>query len=96
MRAARADANQPEIIEGLRAVGATVKTLHRVGMGCPDLLVGYGGNNYLIEVKDGSKPPSSRKLTPPQVEFFDGWRGQAGVATCLDEALEIIGVTANT
>lgn len=89
--AARADDNQQAIINGLLAVGATVKTLHRVGMGCPDLLVGYRGANYLIEVKDGAKPPSARKLTPAQVDFFDTWRGQCAVATSLDEALEIIG-----
>jgi len=39
MKAARTDANQSEIVAGLRAIGATVQPLHAVGKGCPDLMV---------------------------------------------------------
>ena len=63
MRRAAVDANQAEIVKALRKVGATVQPLHRVGQGCPDLAVGHGGVNHMIEVKDGSKPPSARGLT---------------------------------
>ncbi len=91
-RAARTDANQTEIVTGLRGVGATVEPLHAVGGGCPDLLVGFRGVNYLIEVKDGNKPPSKRTLTPDQVEWHGGWKGQVAVANNLDEALAIIGL----
>ena len=41
MSAARVDANQPEIVKALRGVGATVQHLHKVGQGCPDLMVGW-------------------------------------------------------
>lgn len=67
-RAARVDANQAAIAEALRSCGATVQLIHTVGKGCPDLLVGFGGINLLLEVKDGSKPPSKRKLTPDESE----------------------------
>ena len=90
-RAARTDANQGDIVDGLRAVGATVQPLHTVGCGCPDLLVGYRGHNYLIEVKDGAKPPSARELTPDQQEWMSTWRGQKAVAESLDDALWAIG-----
>lgn len=91
MRAARIDANQPEIVAGLRAIGATVQPLHTVGKGCPDILVGYRGRNYLIEIKDGRKPPSARMLTPDQDEWHGEWRGQVTVASSLEDALCIVG-----
>jgi Holliday junction resolvase len=89
-RAAKIDANQVEIVTALRKAGATVQSLAAIGAGCPDLLVGYKGVNYLMEVKDGSKPPSGRKLTPDQVEWLGKWKGAAVTVTTLDEAIEIL------
>ncbi len=89
--AAKVDENQSEIVAGLRAVGASVKPMHSVGDGFPDLAVGYRDLNYFIEVKDGSKPPSRRKLTPDQVKFHSEWRGQIAVVKNLDEAFAVIG-----
>lgn len=94
MRAAKVDANQAEIVAALRKVGATVEPLHRVGGGCPDLAVGFRGANYLIEVKDGGKAPSARKLNPAQIEWHGSWRGAVAVASNVDDALAIIGVRA--
>lgn len=89
--AARADANQPKIIQALKDVGASVTSLHRVGMGCPDLLVGFRNKNFLLELKDGEKPPSARKLTPPQERWHDMWAGQAVVVSSVGGALAAIG-----
>lgn len=89
--AAKVDRNQPEIVAALRRVGATVLVLSAVGRGCPDIVVGYHGVNYFIEIKDGEKPPSERRLTPDQVEWHGKWRGRAGVAETMDDALRIIG-----
>jgi|GEM_PF-5567154 len=58
-RSARIDRNQPEIVEALRKLGASVQPLHTAHDGIPDLLVGYQGRNFLLEVKDGTKPPSA-------------------------------------
>jgi hypothetical protein len=91
MRAAKVDANQPQIIAALRGVGATVQPLHTVGKGCPDLAVGWRGQTFLIEVKDGAKPPSARVLTKDQVEWHAGWKGHAAVVKSVDEALAAIG-----
>ena len=49
--AAKVDANQADIVAALRRIGATVQCLHQVGHGCPDLLVGWHGENILLEVK---------------------------------------------
>lgn len=90
-RAAKIDANQGEIIRALRAVGATVQPLHTIGRGCPDLLVGYRSDNALLELKDGRKPPSARKLTPDEADWIGQWRGTVYVVTSVDEALRAIG-----
>jgi hypothetical protein len=90
--AARVDANQPGIVAGLRAAGCTVALAHAVGRGFPDLVVGYRGCTYLLEVKDGDKPPSARKLTPAQVDWHAAWRGHVAVVCTLAEALDAVGI----
>jgi hypothetical protein len=65
--AARVDANQEQIVSALRAYGAYVWII-----GLPvDLLVGYKGYTFLMEVKDGPK----KKLTKLQEDFFKNWTG---------------------
>ena len=90
MRAAKTDANQAAIVAALRAAGATVESLHRVGGGVPDLLVGYMGRNLLLEVKDGSKPPSARTLTPDQVRWHAAWKCDVYVVESVAEALAVL------
>ena len=87
------DANQAEIVKALRAAGASVEPLHRQGKGCPDLMIGWRGHNILAEAKDGTKPPSARKLTPDEELWHASWRGQVAVVNTVDEALALIGVT---
>ncbi|MDQ7262239.1 hypothetical protein NM680_10580 [Paracoccus sp. PS-1] len=91
-RAAKADRNQSEIVAALRAVGASVQPLHAVGQGCPDLLVGFRGQCFAIEVKDGLLPPSDRKLTPAQIKWHRDWRGHVAVVLTAEDALRVIGV----
>ena len=90
-RAAKIDENQPDIVKGLRKIGASVQPLHAVGAGCPDLLVGYQGQNYLIEIKNPEKPKYDRRLTPDQAEWHGGWEGQKAVCETIDECLVAIG-----
>ncbi len=89
-RAARTDRNQSEIVEALRKLGASVQPLHSVHDGVPDLLVGYQGRNFLIEVKDGTKPASARKLTPCQIQWHEGWLGQSAIVTSTEEAIALL------
>ena len=86
----KVDSNQSKITKALRDFGATVQHLHAVGKGCPDLLVGYKGSNYLLEVKDGEKPESQRKLTPDQVIWHYDWKGQVVVVNSAQEAIDTI------
>jgi Holliday junction resolvase len=94
-RAARIDANQPAIVDALRKVGCRVQPLHMVGKGCPDILVGKGGRVLLMEIKDGTKPPSARKLTADEQVWHDLWAdvaktGSLVVVASVGEALEAV------
>lgn len=91
-RAAKVDANQMEIIDGLRFLGASVQPLHTIGKGCPDLLVGWRQTNYLLEVKNPAMPPSKRKLTSDQVEWKHQWCGTVNIVESLNDALKVLGV----
>lgn len=91
-RAARVDDNQREIVEELRRAGCSVWSLAGVGKGFPDLAVGFRGRNLFLEVKDGSKPPCKRKLTPDEEAFHASWRGHVAVVESVEDALKIVGV----
>jgi hypothetical protein len=67
--ARKVDANQAAIVEVMRAGGALVVSIAAVGRGVPDLLVGCGGQWRLVEVKDGKKVASARRLTPLEEAF---------------------------
>lgn len=90
MRRAKVDDNQKSVVEDLRRIGCTVQHLHAVGAGCPDILVGWRSVNVLMEIKDGSKPPSARGLTTPQEEFHATWKGQVSVVTSGDQAIALM------
>ena len=83
--AARVDANQEQIVSALRAAGAYVWII-----GIPvDLLVGYRGHTFLVEIKSTTKG----RLTPLQADFFESWCG--GTLARIDSpngALRMIGV----
>lgn len=84
--ARRVDANQREIVAALIAAGASVLSLHRVGVGAPDLLVGFRGVNYLLEAKT-----AHGALNELQREWHAEWRGQACVVRSVEDALMAIG-----
>jgi hypothetical protein len=85
MRAAKVDANQPAIVEALRRIGARVLHLHKVGGGCPDLLVCHRGRNVLIEVKMPGEGPNKM-----QSEFIAAWDGELHIVRTPEEALTAI------
>ena len=65
--AARVDANQDQIVSALRSAGAYVWII-----GLPvDLLVGFRGHTFLVEIKSTSK----KRLTDLQDDFFENWSG---------------------
>jgi hypothetical protein len=90
-RRAKVDVTQPEIVAALKSAGATVQHLHSVGAGCPDLMVGFRGRNWLIECKPDVGSPSKRKLRETQVEWHEGWKGQVATVETAEAALAVIG-----
>jgi Holliday junction resolvase len=83
----RVDANQKSIAAALMKMGASVFSLASQGSGCPDLLCGWRGTTYLVEVK-----AEKGKFTPDQEDFYDRWRG--GPIVCLrsvGEAVDFFG-----
>lgn len=90
-RAAKVDANQKKIVKSLRGIpGVSVAITSQLGSGFPDLVIGYKKVNYLIELKDGDKPPSARKLTADEESFYQSWKGQYVVCSSFDEIFKII------
>lgn len=87
---ARGDANQTEIVSGLRRIGASVAITSQLGDGFTDLVVGWRGLNFLFEVKNPAQPPSKRKLTDDEQDFHDSWRGQVHVVESVEDALAIM------
>lgn len=93
-RAAKTDRNHQEVVAALRAHRCDVLSIAAVGDGCPDLLVWspWARSHELLEVKDGAKSPSRRKLTDDQVKFHGKWGGPIHVVTSVAEALRAVGV----
>lgn len=88
-RAARVDANQEEVVAALRKIGAVVTPLHAVGNGVSDLLVSFRQKWLVMEVKDGAKPPSARKLTPDEERWIGEQRAPVYIVTSPLEAVDI-------
>jgi len=68
---AKADANQPEIVAALRKAGADIRHVHDSPRSGFDIVVLYMGSTVLVEIKDGKKPPSQRKLKKSEQECKD-------------------------
>jgi len=74
---AKRDANEPEIIEVFEKMGISVFRLNRP----VDLLLGYNGFNYLVEVKIPGEI-----LNKNQVEFAETFKGHFTVIKTKEEA----------
>jgi Holliday junction resolvase len=86
-RAAKRDANEGEIVDALETVGASVTRLSAPGV--PDILCGYRGDTFLLEIKNGKND-----LTEDQVTWHRQWQGRkVWIVRTVQEALEAIGAT---
>lgn len=106
-RIRRVDANQGVIVKTFRDMGAKVLILSEVGKGVPDILVGIdrgatvkksGKNRYvclLAEIKDGSKPPSARKLTEDEQKFHNEWTGFVRIINSIEDVKNLMAELAN-
>lgn len=92
---AKIDANHGEVVRALRHAGCFVQSLASIGSGCPDVLVGRAGIWCVMEIKDGNKVLSARKLTKDE-ELWHAAAARHGlpvfVVTSAEEALEAMGL----
>lgn len=88
-RAARRDSNEGDIVKAMREAGACVKVINDEGTF--DLLCYYNGHTLLLEIKDGAKPPSARRLTDAEQKFHDEWPGDnLHIINSVQEALDLL------
>lgn len=77
-RAARIDANQPDLVDYIRKLGGSFQHTHTVP-GALDGIVGFQGIDQRVEIKDPNQPVSKQKLTELETETFAAWRGRKPV-----------------
>ena len=87
--AARTDGNQSEIVEAMRAVGASVYVLKLP----VDLMVGYNNRTSLVEIKDPSTPYGKKGANANQAKFMATWNGGAvALIDSVEAAMRLIKV----
>ena len=64
-RNAKVDANQPEIVKALRKIGAKVKLVHQL-KNLFDILVGYNGKLFIVEIKNDKYLPKIYESESPK------------------------------
>lgn len=73
----RKDANHTQIKTAFESMGHVVHDLSDLPETC-DIVVQIGRHTVFVEIKDGSKPPSKRKLTSGEIAFRDKWLAGGG------------------
>lgn len=86
----RTDANHTQIVKTFREMGCSVQSLASIGGGCPDLMVGRCSKMVLVEVKDGAKSPSQRRLTPDEEQWHFKWKSEVHIITSVEEAIKLV------
>jgi len=81
------DKAEPAIVKALRDYGASVVLVDRP----TDLIVGYQGRTFLLEVKNPEQARRpGRGLTPPQIEFHRSYKGCVHVVSTPEEAVGVL------
>lgn len=83
----RVDAHHAYIRDALRKAGVLVFDTSAVGRGYPDLVCGYGGKIFMLEIKE-----AGGKLTPAQEKFHGLWAGYpVYVVRSVEDVMNAIG-----
>jgi len=86
---ARIDRNQPEVVKYFRSMGFSVLHVHQL-KNCVDIIISNGKVTAAIEIKDGEKVPSARKLTPGELKFKEEWQGHWYLCESIQDASDIV------
>lgn len=82
---ARVDKNHKDIVECFRKIGCSVLSLSAVGKGCPDLLISYQKQCYLVEVKS-----EHGKLNTWQEEWGRRWGSPVYVVKTKEDCVALL------
>lgn len=74
-RAAKKDANHNQVADEFKALGYTVLDVSQLKK-CCDMFVSKHHITVAVEVKDGTLPPSARRLTDGEAAFRYEWKGR--------------------
>lgn len=86
-RKMKKDGNHREIVAYFRQCGAIVDDVSDLaGLGYDIILSAYGVGPVLVEIKDGSKPPSERRLTESEEAAQARWGAKFAVVSSIEEA----------
>jgi hypothetical protein len=81
--AKKKDDNHNEIETEFKRLGCGVKDVHDLP-NFVDIIICYKGQTVMVEIKDGAKPPSARKLTSGEKRFSDEWIAKGGKWACIE------------
>jgi Holliday junction resolvase len=86
---ARKDTTHAPMVADFRKMGMSVLDLSQLGDDCPDLLVGWGGDECLVEVKSSKKVHKKKGdgRSPGQIEFAHDWAGRPVI--CAETAEQV-------
>ena len=98
-RAKKVDRNHGEIVKLFRELGAAVADTSAAGAGFVDIVVqfmprnraSFGKETHLVEIKDGSLPPSRRRLTDRQEVFHAIFN--CTIVECRQDVFDLMGFT---
>jgi ABC-type sulfate transport system substrate-binding protein len=88
-RAAKVDTNHAEVVQALQKAGASVQSLAQIGQGCPDVLVAFRNDMFLLEIKHGKG-----KTNELQKRWHVAWNAPVHVVYGVDDALRAVGAMA--
>lgn len=88
--AARKDANHVEIVAAFRKLGWSVLDIAQL-KNCCDIFVAKAGQTIAVEIKDGAKPPSQRKLSSGELDFKNRWLGRWELVQSIDDVIALNG-----
>tara|TARA_R110002124_G_scaffold66841_6_gene181707 strand:- start:4235 stop:4552 length:318 start_codon:yes stop_codon:yes gene_type:complete len=87
--AARVDINHQEIKLAFEKLGFATKNVSQLKGFC-DLCVSHDDRTFLIEIKDGEKSPSARRLTEAEQIFHDRWQDTVYIITSIEDVVTFV------
>lgn len=91
---AKVDSNQPQIVSVFRKMGCSVAHTHQIGKGFPDIVISLktksGSKTLAVEIKDGDKVKSARKLTYQETIFHEYWQDEIPIIETVEDAINLV------